>query len=88
MNNKPLFNLVKTGTNAPLVAHGGNVDTKQPTITTPSQSSSNVVKDDNYYRYKAEKYHYKIQQKLKKDFVANNKPIPNGYEQYMKPFSS
>ena len=47
-----------------------------------------VNKDnDEHYRYKAKKYHYKIQQKLK-EMQTQGKAIPQGYEQYLKPFSA
>jgi hypothetical protein len=38
-----------------------------------------------HYKYKAEKYHYKIQQKLK-EMQAKGKSIPEGYERYLQPF--
>lgn len=38
------------------------------------------------YKYKAKKYHYKIQQSLKQ-MVANGQSVPAGYEKYLMPFS-
>jgi len=43
--------------------------------------------DEEHYRYKAKKYHYKIQQKLK-EMQTQGKAIPQGYEQYLKPFEA
>ena len=43
-------------------------------------------KNEAYYRYKAMKYHMKIQQKLQTDYVAKGIAVPSGYEQYLKPF--
>lgn len=41
--------------------------------------------DENYFRQKAEKYHYKIQQKLNQR-MARGAKCPVGYEQYLQPF--
>jgi hypothetical protein len=38
------------------------------------------------YKYKAKKYHYKIQQALK-TMLANGQSVPAGYEKYLTPFS-
>jgi hypothetical protein len=50
------------------------------------QQGGNNVHDDNYYKYKAAKYHYKIQEELKKRKL-NGQPIPNEYEYYLKAFN-
>ena len=42
--------------------------------------------DQDFYKYKAKKYHYKIQQKLK-EMRSQGKTFPVEYEQYLKPFS-
>lgn len=44
-------------------------------------------KDEDTYRYKAKKYHYKIQHKLKQ-MQSEGKSIPQGYEIYLQPFQS
>jgi hypothetical protein len=41
---------------------------------------------EEYYKYKAEKYHYKCQKKLK-EMMAQGKTCPAGYEIYLQPFS-
>jgi len=40
---------------------------------------------EEYYKYKAKKYHYKCQQKLRA-MMADGKPCPAGYESYLQPF--
>ena len=48
----------------------------------------NTQNDDNdaLYKYKARKYHYKIQQSLKQ-MLANGQTVPVGYEKYLMPFT-
>lgn len=41
--------------------------------------------DEGTLRYKAMKYHYKIQSKLH-EMQKQGRPIPNGYHMYLKPF--
>jgi hypothetical protein len=41
--------------------------------------------EDQYYRHKARKYHYKNQIKIK-EMMGAGKPCPAGYEKYLKPF--
>ncbi len=55
--------------------HGGN-------------TFDNTQNDDKeaLYKYKARKYHYKIQQSLKQ-MLANGQTVPAGYEKYLMPFS-
>lgn len=53
-------------------AKGGNM---------PNQGDNN----DAYYQYKAKKYHYKCQMKLK-EMQSQGKSVPSGYEKYLKPF--
>jgi len=53
-----------------------------------SSLKSNVQKggnDEEYYRYKARKYHYKCQTKLK-EMQSQGKSVPSGYEKYLGPF--
>lgn len=40
---------------------------------------------DEYFRYKAYKYHMKCQHKLK-EFQTQGKSIPTGFESYLQPF--
>jgi hypothetical protein len=42
--------------------------------------------DDEFYRYKARKYHYKIQHKLK-EIMQSGGSCPAGYADYLKPFN-
>jgi predicted nucleic acid-binding Zn-ribbon protein len=46
-----------------------------------------INKDDNYYLYKAKKYHYKIQKKLK-SMQQEGKTIPSEYKFYLKDFNT
>lgn len=43
---------------------------------------------DEMYNYKAFKYHMKIQDKLKREYVGKGLPIPSGYEEYLGPYKS
>ena len=43
------------------------------------------IKNDEYYLYKAKKYHHKIKQKLL-EMKKNGKQLPSGYEQYLNDF--
>jgi len=43
--------------------------------------------NEDLYLYKAKKYHYKCQAKLK-EMMREGKDIPQGYEQYLQPFNS
>lgn len=56
--------------------------TKQPNSKPTYQSGGN---NTDFYRYKAEKYHTKIQAKLK-TMIQNGQSCPAGYEQYLQPF--
>lgn len=49
------------------------------------QDPNEPDKNEDYYRYKAKKYHYKCQQKLRA-MMADGKPCPAGYESYLRPF--
>jgi hypothetical protein len=42
--------------------------------------------DEEYFEYKARKYHYKCQQKLK-ELMQNGGRCPAGYEKYLKPYA-
>lgn len=42
---------------------------------------------EDLYLYKAKKYHYKCQAKLK-EMMKEGKPIPQGYEQYLQAFNA
>ena len=54
---------------------------------TNTQGNNTNENTDEHYRYKARKYHYKIQQKLK-EMQTQGKAVPQGYEQYLKPFNA
>ena len=45
----------------------------------------NADMDEGTLRYKAMKYHYKIQSKLH-EMQKQGRAIPNGYHTYLKPF--
>ncbi len=58
---------------------------------TSGQSLDSSIKggfsnNDELMLYKAKKYHYKNQNKLK-EMMAQGKPCPAGYEKYLQPFS-
>lgn len=69
---KPTFNLVRTDNIGTTNMKGGNY---------PSRD----VDPDGFYRYKAEKYHYKCQRKVR-EIMNQGKPCPAGYETYLQPF--
>lgn len=48
-------------------------------------SGNNMNRDEEFYKYKARKYHYKIQSTLKK-MMADGKAIPAGYHAYLNNF--
>jgi hypothetical protein len=55
-----------------------------------AMKGGNVLNESNdnndYYQYKAKKYHYKCQMKLK-EMQSQGKSVPSGYEKYLKPFT-
>lgn len=46
---------------------------------------NNMNRDEEFYKYKARKYHYKIQSTLKK-MMSEGKAIPDGYHAYLNNF--
>jgi hypothetical protein len=55
------------------------------TLVSANKSTQNFANNEEMFRYKAKKYHYKCQAKLA-ELQAANKPVPAGYEKYLKPF--
>lgn len=55
------------------------------TVTAKPVFGGNGANNEEYYRYKARKYHYKCQNKLKLMQTAG-KVVPQEYEQYLRPF--
>ena len=53
--------------------------------TTPSAPTSAPGQEEKM-RYKAAKYHYKIQQHLHEHYVSKGAEIPQGYAEYLQPF--
>jgi len=53
--------------------------------TAPSRGGAVGEMDDNTLRYKAMKYHYKIQSKLH-EMQKQGRSVPAGYHAYLKPF--
>ena len=41
--------------------------------------------EEEVYRYKAQKYHYKCHKKLQQ-IMSGGAPCPKGYEKYLKPY--
>jgi hypothetical protein len=60
------------------------INTSKLALTAQQRSGNSSNPDD--MKYKAAKYHYKIQEKLKKDYVSQHKTVPTGYEEYLQPF--
>lgn len=57
------------------------------TVNTTNTKTTNTANNtEELYKYKAKKYHYKIQHKLK-EMQSAGKTIPEGYEQYLLPFT-
>ena len=54
------------------------------TVAVPKNAAASDM-DESTLRYKAMKYHYKIQSKLH-EMQKQGRPIPNGYQMYLKPF--
>jgi len=54
------------------------------TVAAPKKAAATDM-DESTLRYKAMKYHYKIQSKLH-EMQKQGRPIPNGYQMYLKPF--
>ena len=52
------------------------------------KTTKSIEMDDKTATYKAMKYHYKIQDFLKKNYVAIGKKIPEGYEEYLKDYEN
>jgi hypothetical protein len=84
MDSRPTLKLVRTNNNgneSQSSMVGGNVNSMA--VAHPSLNT----KDDGYYRYKARKYHMKIQQKLKK-MMFEGQACPAGYEKYLGSFEA
>lgn len=84
---KPIFPLQYIST----VSQNGGTTNSQPFVSLNASSlnapSSNVPSSNsNVYEHKARKYHMKIQQVLKTDYVNKGLSVPAGYEQYLQPF--
>jgi hypothetical protein len=63
----------------------------QNTVNKPANITSNAMSTPNanstaLMRYKASKYHYKIQNHLNVNYVTKGETIPEGYEKYLQPF--
>lgn len=56
--------------------------------TNVNAGSAATVSNDvvDLMKYKAAKYHYKIQGVLNERYIAQGIPVPKGYEQYLEPF--
>ena len=91
MNSKPTFNLVRLNNAvAPQSSQMnggfsyGNL-ANEP-MDMPQTNGMPYDDDDQFNLYKAKKYHYKCQAKLR-DMMSQGKQCPAGFEKYLKPFS-
>ena len=53
-----------------------------------NQNNNNQIGGEDFYLYKAMKYHMKIQNKLNQDYVSKGLSVPAGYEKYLQPFNN
>lgn len=90
MSSKPTFNLVRVDNT--VNSHNVFNNTTFNDSTMRGGNDLNIrpqsgvkANDDELYLYKAKKYHYKCQQKLR-ELMAQGKPCPAGYEKYLEPF--
>jgi hypothetical protein len=58
----------------------------KPANVAPNEMSVPNANSTALMRYKASKYHYKIQNHLNVKYVTKNVSIPEGYAQYLQPF--
>jgi hypothetical protein len=58
-----------------------------PFTNNASQMRGGFMGNDDLYLYKAKKYHYKCQMKLK-EMMARGESVPAGYEKYLQPFTA
>ena len=64
------------------------VNTASHTMTTNNENDNSNKAVTGRMRYKASKYHYKIQNHLNTNYISKNLAIPQGYEKYLQPFQS
>ncbi len=79
MSQKPVFNLVRN--NEPMLG-GASTLNNNGIVGHQYEPES-----DDYYEYKARKYHTKIQVKLRQ-MMNEGKQCPVGYEKYLEPFKA
>jgi hypothetical protein len=87
MNSKPKLNLFSVNNNQPIrggYSYGAN-------HVAPTRTMIGGADDEEHYRYKAKKYHYKCQAKLldmKRQAQSRGQmwACPSGFEKYLNPF--
>lgn len=62
------------------------MDYGRQTFNKEEPKPSTTAGQDEKMRYKAAKYHYKIQHHLNENYVKQGKAIPQGYAEYLQPF--
>ena len=92
MTSKPIFNLTRSNNaQSNMVGgysfNGGNYTGNLPTGFNGATNTATNDKEDELYKHKAKKYHYKCQKKVR-EIMASGKACPPGYEKYLKPFSA
>lgn len=83
MSAKPSFNLIRLNNTENNMTGGSSLN--YDVFQTPSQSANLQQGSDEWYRYKARKYHMKIQQKVKQ-MQANGEHVDEKYMKYLQPF--
>jgi hypothetical protein len=73
-----------------MVAHGMNIPSGYAQFMLPynmtQQGGGSDASHDEYFTYKARKYHHKNQQ-LCRQIIARGGSVPSQYEKYLLPFS-
>jgi uncharacterized protein YukJ len=91
MSSRPVFNLIRTNNSS--YAQANRQANTQANLQGGSFSNASKDGDEELYKYKAKKYHHKIQSKLgelKHSFEQQNPGkswvCPSGYDKYLQPF--
>lgn len=96
MNSKPTFQLVRVNNASVSSSHmnGGfsygrlaNNDPMDNATDYPNEPAHINDNDDQLNLYKARKYHYKCQAKVR-NMMSQGQQCPTGFEKYLKPFSA
>jgi len=83
---KPMFNLIRLNNNNIPPDYDPSQNGGSGTNLNGGHNENQPMHDDEYYLYKAKKYHYKNQACLK-GMMAQGKSCPSGFEKYLQPFT-